>query len=205
MMKKQWLFICLILMAISSAKAQELQFSPFAGYTFADKFKINRGSAKIGAGFTYGASLTYIVHKKTNLELTYSREDCNAWAYSEYHGIDVRGPLSVNYIFFGSSELLQLNEDLSLFIGPNVGLGIYSGKDNELGSTTQFAVGLSGGMKYMFSDKIGFRLQSHLNMPITNLDAGLWWNIGSGPSAGLTSHIPFLQFGFTGGLVFTLN
>jgi hypothetical protein len=28
----------------------------------------------------------------------------------------------------------------------------------------------------------------------------LWWG-GGGPSVGLSSRVPFLQFGFTGGLV----
>jgi hypothetical protein len=204
-MKKIILLICITILTTTLIKAQDFQFTPFAGYTFADKFKIDRGNARIGGGFTYGGILSYVIHESIAIELTYSRQDCDASAYSDYYEIDVWGPISANYIYLGGSKLLQLNEDMFLFTGTNVGMGIYSGKDNSTSSTTKFAVGLNGGLKYFFSDKVGLRLQANLNFPITDIGGGLWWGIGSGPSVGLTSRIPFLQFGFSGGLVFTLN
>lgn len=203
-MKKIILLICLTILTNTLIKAQDLQFTPFAGYTFADKFKFDRGNARIGDGFTYGGILSYVIDNSVAIELTYSRQDCDVSAYSDYHEIDVWGPISANYIYLGGSKLLPLNEEMFLFTGTNIGMGIYSGKDNNLGSTTKFAVGFNGGLKYFFSDRVGFRLQANLNLPITDVGAGFWWG-GGGPSVGLSSRVPFLQFGFTGGLVFNLN
>jgi hypothetical protein len=53
-MNKSILSVVFFPLTISIINAQELQFSPFAGYTFADKFGFYRGSAKIGDEFTYG-------------------------------------------------------------------------------------------------------------------------------------------------------
>jgi hypothetical protein len=44
-----------------------------------------------------------------------------------------------------------------------------------------------------------------LNMLITDFSGGFWWNIGNGTSVGISNNIPFLQFGFIGGIVFNLN
>ena len=84
-------------------------------------------------------------------------------------------------------------------------MGIYTGKENDIGTTTKFSVGLNGGVKYFLSDIIGIRIMAILNMPITDVSGGFWWSSGGGTSIGLSSNVPFLQFGFMGGLVINLN
>ena len=203
-MKRVTLFAVLLLIITISTYAQNIQFTPIAGYTFADKFNFDRGKAKIGDGFTYGGILSYVINDKMAIDISYSREDCDVFAYSDYYDIDIKGQISANYIFLGLEKLMPLNENAFLFTGTNLGVGIYSGKNSDLKSTTKFAVGINGGLKYFFSDRLGFRAQANLNFPITDVGAGLWWG-GGGPSVGLTSRIPFLQFGFSGGLIFNLN
>ncbi|RKD90317.1 hypothetical protein [Mangrovibacterium diazotrophicum] len=204
-MKKIIVFTAILLLTTGSLKAQELFITPFAGYTFADGFNFNRGRAKIGDGFTYGGIISYVVDNRMSLELTYSREDCHAMAYSSYWGIDVYEPISANYILVGGSRLLPFSEKFSAFIGPNIGVGIYSGKSGDVGTKTKFAFALNGGCRYMFTDRVGFRIQANLNMPITDVGGSLWWDSTSGTSVGISSRVPFVQFGFTGGLTFNIN
>jgi hypothetical protein len=64
---------------------------------------------------------------------------------------------------------------------------------------------INGGVKYFFTPGVGQRLQADLTFPVTNVGGSLWWSPGSGTSVGVSSYVPFLQFGFTGGLVLKLK
>jgi hypothetical protein len=204
-MKTIFLFLGMLLATYGLLNAQKLQLAPFAGYTFADKFRIDRGDARIGDGFTYGGTLSYMFRNSTSVGLTYSRQDCDFYAFSDYHDIDVDGEISANYIFIGANEMYNVTSELALFAGSNVGMAVYSGKTRDLDTKkTHFAVGFNLGMDYFFTEKTGIRLQGNLNFPITNLDAVFWWGSG-GSSVGVSSRVPFLQFGLLGGLVFNLN
>lgn len=203
-MKKTILLAALSVILTQLTIAQNIQFTPVAGYSFCDKFHFYQGNAKIGDGFTYGGYLSFGINRHVALELSYIRQDCDAYAYSDYHNISLNEPISSNYILLGASKLFSMSEEMTLFTGGGFGMGIYSGKTAEIGSITKFAVGLNGGMKYLFTDVFGIRLQANLFFPVTDLSGSLWWGPG-GTSVGVSSRIPFVQFGFTGGFIFNIN
>lgn len=203
-MKTILLFLGIALASGNMLNAQKLQIAPFAGYTFADKFRFDRGNARIGDGFTYGGTLSLLLRNSTSVNLTYSRQDCDFYAFSDYYDIDIDGRISANYIFLGASEMYNVSNEFSLFAGSNVGMAVYSGQSRDLETKTHFAVGFNAGLNYFFTEQVGIRLQGTLNFPITNLDAVFWWGTG-GSSVGVSSRVPFLQFGLLGGLVFNLN
>jgi hypothetical protein len=67
----------------------------------------------------------------------------------------------------------------------------------------RFAMGVTGGMKIMFSDRVGIRLQGRLLMP--TYFAGVGFYVGTGGS-GLSMNAGSVMFqgDFQGGLVFSL-
>ncbi|MFV0377431.1 MAG: hypothetical protein ACK5JD_09035 [Mangrovibacterium sp.] len=196
---KKLLVVCFCCLLYSPVLiAQHMEFVPTAGYTFADKFHIPGGRAKIGDGFTYGGMLSYVANPRLSIDLTFSRTDCDSWALwkdSEY-----RGRMSSNYLLIGTSKYFPLNQEARFFTGAGIGMGIFAGKDDDMGSATKFAWGVKAGFKYDLSPNAGFILQANLDSPVGDVYGDLWLS-SSGPSVGISSSSPFLQFGFTGGFV----
>jgi hypothetical protein len=202
-MKKNLLVILFLSVFASGSIAQTYELTPFIGYTLADKFNFDQGIARVGDGFTYGATLSMISDKVNALEFTYSRQESTVSAFSEYHQIDMSSPAGVNYILIGGTRLFPLRrQPIEFFAGVNFGAIVLGSKNNEFATLTKMAVGFNGGMKYFFTKKTGVRIQPNLNFPITNPGGEYWWNPATGDEAEVPSKVPFLQFGFMAGLVY---
>jgi hypothetical protein len=201
---KNILLVFIFLGAISfGAIAQTYELTPFIGYTLADKFNFDQGTAGVGDGFTYGATLSMVSDKVNALEFTYSRQETTVSALSEYHQIDMNSPAGVNYILIGGTRLFPLRrQPIEFFAGVNFGAIVLGSKSNEFATLTKMAVGFNGGMKYFFTKKMGVRIQPNLNFPITNPGGEYWWNPATGGEASVPSKVPFLQFGFLAGMVY---
>jgi hypothetical protein len=202
-MKNYLLVFILVSLFSSKSLAQTYELTPFIGYTFADKFNFDQGTASVGDGFTYGATLSMISDKVNALEFTYSRLESTVSAYSEYHQIDMSSPSGVNYILVGGTRLFPLRRvPTEFFAGVNFGVIILGSKSNEFETLTKMAVGFNGGIKYYFSKAIGIRIQPNLNFPITNPGSEYWWNPATGDQAEVPSKVPFLQFGILAGVIY---
>ncbi|WP_163711729.1 hypothetical protein [Mangrovibacterium lignilyticum] len=195
----------LLVLCLKVSYAQSVEFTPIAGYTFADRFDIYRGYGRVGGGFTFGGTFAYVVDSQLAIELSYSRQDAWATAWSDYYGFDYDDKISANYLLLGGTKILPLSEAFRVFGGMGAGIGIFSPKGRDLNTITKFAVGVKAGLKYFFTGRVGFVAQTSLNFPITNASGSLWWDVGNGASVGVSSTVPFVQFGLSGGLVFRLN
>ncbi len=205
-MKKSLLAVVFLMAVSGTLKAQSFEFTPFAGFTIADKFNIDQGTAQIGGGFTYGGTLSLVSDKVNALELTYSRLDAEVSAYSEAHQIDIQSPSGMNYIFLGGTRIFPLRrQPIDFFVGVNFGVTILGSKDDSFQSSTKMAVGFHGGMKYFFSKTIGVSIQPNLNFPITNAGGTYWYNPATESGSGAPSKVPFLQFGILAGLVYVFR
>lgn len=200
-MKKLFFVLLCLFLTASLVRSQSFEIVPTVGYTFADRFHIPRGEAKIGDAFSYGATLSYVASSRLSLDLTWTGMSCDSWARSSHYDLNTAGTVNANYILIGTTKYFPLNQEARLFTGAGIGVGIFSGKDDDLGSSTKFAVGVKGGFKYDIAPNAGFVLQASLNMPVGDVGAGLWWNVGSGPSIAVSSSSPFFQFGLSGGFV----
>jgi hypothetical protein len=182
----------------------KVSIMPIAGYTFSNHFNIDYGDAYIGDGFTYGGALTFQLGKFNAFELKYTRQDADVSAFSSYYSIDETDTINCNYIFAGFQRILPVSEKIDLFAGLNLGMGVYASNYDRFSTFSKFAFGLEAGTKFNLSDKIGIKMAASLNMPVTDIGFGLWFGSG-GSGAGVTAYVPFVQFGFLGGLIIRLK
>lgn len=188
-----------------TAHSQELDLYMFSGHTFGHSFPISGGDARIFGGHTYGGSMSYNVSDYYAFELIFSRQNSRATAFSEQAGIDVDAKMSSNFILLGGNRLMPLNEKAIFHGGIKLGAVVYAARFNAFDPITKFAAGVGGGFRYILSNQVALRAQAHLNFPVTDIGASLWWSPGSGTSVGVAGYTPIIQFGFTAGVMLSLS
>jgi hypothetical protein len=205
---RKFLFITCLMMIIGlSSKAQGVEITPFAGYSFGDKFPIQGGEVKITGGASYGGKLAFIASDKFALELTYNRVNGDGSAHSVYFedGKDKNAGVNTNYFLVGASRLFPLSDEVVLFAGLDLG-GVYLlAPEKDFKSSTTFAAGVNGGLKYFFNERFGLRGQATLLFPVTSMGSSYWWDPVNGGTTGTTSNVPLLQFGFTAGIIYKIS
>lgn len=204
-MKKTILICFLLFVTAMHSKAQNIEITPFAGYNFADRFSIHGGNARIGDGFSYGGTISIITESDKTIEMSYLRTEMTVSAYSSYWNFDFSDPSSSNYILLGGSQLFPVNDKFVPYAGAQAGMLILASRNDTYDNIIKLAFGIDAGLKYYLSERIGLRLQANLNFPLTDVGANLWWSSGGGTSVGAGGSIPFVQFGFTGGLIFKIK
>jgi hypothetical protein len=212
---RKLLFITSIMMVLAlSSNAQGVEITPFAGYTFGDKFPIEGGEVKFTGGSNYGGTLAFNASEQIALELTYSRVNSTGSVHSVYLEDDKNnksGPVNTNYFLVGASRLFPLTDEVTLFAGLNLGGAFLLAPkselspDNDFKSSTAFAAGVNAGAKYFFNDHFGLRGQASLNFPVTSMGTGYWWDPTNSGTVGTTTNVPLLQFGFTAGIIYKIS
>ena len=204
-MKKLFIVFSLICLSFSQLKAQDVEITPFTGYTFQSGFNISGGRAFLGDGQNWGGMLGFSLNEALEVELGYSYLGTNAVARSVNLQENIDISAQVHYATIGVNRLFPTSEKMTFFAGAKMGTGTLAFPDGEYRNITRFSAGFQGGMKYFASDRLGIRLQANLMMPILAVGTSLWWSPGAGTSVGLTGWSPIAQFGFTGGLTFRLQ
>ena len=205
MTRKNLLLSALFLTLTVTIFAQGVELTPFAGYTFQTTKNYSGGYTRIHDGFTYGGALTVAASRYNAIELSYYRYETTAEARTNYTGYEVfNGNVAMNYLLIGGQRLFPASEKVTGFTGFNIGAGWMGSTDNAFSTMTKFAMGIDAGVKIMASEKIGIRLQTNLNFPITT--AGGAFYVGtSGSGVAMYGYVPAWSFGFTGGLIFKVK
>lgn len=200
------LLIVAFLLAGSVISAQNIELTPFVGYTFQNKFAISGGDAKLEDGLTYGATAAFAIGNNNTIELLYSRQETRVVANSIFFDENFVKNAAMNYIMIGGNKVLpSVTDDLQFTGGMKIGMAILGSPEDDFNTVTKFAAGLNLGFKYFFSDAIGLRGGMNLNFPITDIGAGIGWSSGGGTSVGVTGWSPIVQFAFTGGIAVRLG
>jgi len=106
--------------------------------------------------------------------------------------------IRVNHYQFGAIHKFGSGKAIP-FAGMSAGWSTFNPEDG-FSSSTKFSFGATGGVKYFFSDRIGFRLQAQLLIPID------WGGVyfGSG-GAGVSAGGSLVLLNFSGGLIFAFG
>ena len=82
----------------------------------------------------------------------------------------------------------------------SMGAAIFSDREGLESDRWRFSIGLGGGLKLFPTERIGFRLQARMLVPM--YFNGIWFGVGTGGgSGGVSTSSSIVQGDFTGGLI----
>ncbi len=199
-------FVAGLAFGMSGLVNAQLRINAFGGYTFQDRFPIygsyagySFNEARVAAGAHYGGGLEYEFRPRTAVELFYQAQPTEGFlrtSFQEYGPYDI----TVHYIMLGNLQYVPFSEAVHGYGGVNIGAAFSSGE----GNSTKFAWGAKLGLRVDASDKVGIKIGAQLLSPVESVGGGVYFGTG-GASAGVSTYSTIYQFGFTGGLVFTLK
>lgn len=182
---------------------QTLRINAFGGYTFQERFNVNNGfyayrTATLNGANHFGGGLELVLRPEYAVEIFYQAQPTQGYLESSINRL---GPYSVttNYIMVGATRSLAFNDVVEGYTGVAVGAGFLTGQVDA----ARAAWGVKGGVLLHATPTIGIRLGAQLFSPIEGIGGGL--TVGSGGSGvNVGTYSSIFQFGFTGGLCFTL-
>jgi hypothetical protein len=221
MMKKITLIILIGFLSLSFTKVQaqgekSIELAPMVGFQFGGHLYFYEGEFRIDNAMNYGLNANVLIRQDHRIEFSWSMMPTTAkFIVDPYFSGDFsswRGDVNVHYFLLGSHSEYHVSDAVILFGGVSLGASWYdagdiryisSNKPAPIDDMVRFAMGVTGGMKIMFSERVGIRLQGRLLMP--TYFAGVGFYIGTGGSGlSLNSGSVMYQGDFQGGLVFSL-
>lgn len=200
-MKRHILLLLLGGIFFSSSQAQEIELTGFYGYMLNTDLKTYYGDYKLDNNPNYGGVLGLGLAQDLFVELTYMRQDTKVQYY--YQNANEPLKMSTEYYHIGTQKAMGTG-NVKPFGAFSLGATRFYLKESYGNAyeyaewAMSFALGL--GTKILVSDKIGFRLQARMGVPM--IFNGLW--VGTG-GAGAAVQIPVWQFDFSAGLILRLG
>jgi hypothetical protein len=148
----------LLLVALTpSISWAEVEVTPFLGYQAGGTFESRSGDRNIESSPNFGLVLSIRTRHDGLIEFLYSRQQTRL-ENLDIFGVDEGLDLNVEYLHFGGLWEIQQGRTRP-FIGLSLGgtrfdLGL-EGVSDEI----YFSAGISGGAKFMFSDRVGLRVE----------------------------------------------
>lgn len=210
------IILSLILATGLGAFAQNtgLEVSAFGGYTFGDKFPMVGANGRIDGGSTYGGMINFFPNEEMGIGFMYTYMPTFFEINARPIDLPPNGYRRINgygqfFTIGGIRRMVLANGATSVNGSVNLGMAVFTGTDvgsDFSGSTSEylFAGGLNVWIDHYFSDKVGIKLMSSLQIPVQTTGAGV--SIGTGGvSVGMSSYSNILIFGFMGGLNIALG
>ncbi|OIQ41287.1 MAG: hypothetical protein BM563_00960 [Bacteroidetes bacterium MedPE-SWsnd-G1] len=201
MKKSIYLFIAGLFLISFSVQAQKFEITPQYGYQVGAKYHYYGGYVKMTDSDQYGITLNMEISPDVEAEFFWAQQNASIRTEDyQYFPIEVHiTDIQANHFQLGAIHSFGYG-DAKPFAGASLGWTSFNPDDSSYSSNTKFTIGISGGLRYYFSKRLGFRLQGQLLMPIQ------WGSIYIGPGGGAVSTGgSLLQLNFTGGLIFGLG
>jgi len=180
--------------------AQKIEITPQYGYQVGAKYSYRGGYIKMPSSDQFGFTISTEVSSDISAEFFWVQQNSTIrikdilFYPRETEVTNIR----VNHYQFGAIHKFGSGKAIP-FAGMSAGLSTFNPEDG-FSSSTKFSFGATGGVKYFFSDRIGFRLQAQLLIPIEW--GGVYFGTGgSGVSVGGS----LVQLNFSGGLIFAFG
>ena len=183
--------------------AQHLEITPFAGYETGGRVSTNLGYLRVDGGLNFGGSISFGFDEDAQLEFTYNHLNSEL---SLDNGAFEKNltPVNVDYYLLGAFKAQRFGERFLPYAGGSFGFVHYGTPDKDYGNESLFVVSLAGGLKILVTERIGFRMQARLLLPLYY--TGAYFESGTGGSGyGITSSCVMVQGDFTGALFFIID
>jgi hypothetical protein len=197
------IFLVLLLSGFNAAKAQKFELSPFIGYETGSKVYTSLGYIYIGDGMNYGGTFDIRLHGNRYAELSFShmmsRLNVDDGTNERYIC-----DLGVNYYSVGIIQETRSEAKISPYGLLALGWVNYNPQTEDISGENKMHVSLAGGIRIKASEKIGFRLQARLLMPIFYAGANFNSSTG-GTSTNISATSVAFQGDFTAAFVFVIK
>ncbi len=190
--------ITFVLFLISyTINAQKFEITPQYGYQIGAKYNYNGGYLKLEGSDQYGLTIGIAIDTDIQAEFYWVQQNASLrikdviYAPREEELTEV----TINHYQIGAIHTFGYGKALP-YLGISGGWSTFNAEEDRFSSITTFTIGISGGVKYFFTDNIGIRLQSQLLMPIN------WGGIYiGGGGAGVSAGGSILLLNFSAGLI----
>lgn len=200
-MKKNLLAFVLFLAIALGAQAQKVEITPQFGYQVGAKYNYYGGYVKLKGSEQYGLTFGINATEDITVEFMWAQQNSEVSVkdFQFYPRETDLTDVVVNHYQIGAIHMFGYS-DARPFVGLSAGWSTFSPDLDRYDGTTTFTLGLTGGLKYFFTDRVGIRIQSQLLMPVS------WGGVyvGSG-GGGVTAGGSILQLNFSGGLIIGLG
>lgn len=200
-MRKLLFVVCVTLGFAFSVKAQKVEITPQYGYQVGAKYNYYGGYVKMKGSDQYGLTFGINATDDISVEFMWAQQNSvltvkDAVFYPQETDLS---DMVVNHYQIGAIHMFGYS-DARPFAGLSAGWSTFNPEENRYDSTTTFTLGLTGGLKYFFTKRVGLRLQGQLLMPIS------WGGVYvGGGGGGVTAGGSILQLNFSGGLIIGLG
>ena len=206
-MKKSLLLFSALLVLLFDAGAQKLEITAFTGYSFNSQANTYYGRYKVDNSQNYGGLIGVYISPGMMAEFLYNRTDTRV----QYVYTGSPNPLDVGieYYQLGGVQHFDIGSPALIPFGA-VSLGATrfvlqdaGGDFTQTGDYWSFSAAIGGGLKIFPAEKIGFRLQARLGMPMSF--NGIFFGIGTGGvSSGASFRVPIVMFDLSAGIILRL-
>jgi len=201
-LKTNFIFALLTVFITSTAFAQ-IEITPQAGYQIGSKYSYNGGYIKLRDSGQFGVTLDVDVSDygaQVEIMYAFQNAELRAQDFVFYPFETFLTDVATHHVQFGFIQNFNYDEPLRPYAGLSAGFTIFNPNDSFYSSRTKFSFGITGGVKYFFTDRIGIRMQAQLLMPIEW--GGVYYTNGGGV---ITTGGTLVQLNFTGGLIFRMG
>ncbi len=165
-MRKTLSFLALLLVpALASAQRSRIELTPFAGYRLAGDFNapssesIIRLGAEVDASAVYGLTLSVPLNEHWRFEVTANHQKTSLTVDEGFLTPDVTlGDIDLTMVHAGFA-LEWGDGQVKPFLLASLGVTRLDPKFDELASEDRASGSVGGGVKVLFSDQLGLRLE----------------------------------------------
>lgn len=194
--------LALALSAPSKVKAQHLEITPYAGWETGGKVYTNIGYLRVASGLNFGGAISFGFDETAQFEFAYNHLNSEL-SLDDGEYIINQTPVNVDYYMFGVIGSQRFGERFLPFYGGSLGWVHYGTPEEKYGNESLFAISISGGLKILITERIGFRMQARLLMPL--YATGAYFGTNTGVDYGVTSTAFMVQGDFTGGIYLVID
>ncbi len=150
---------CALLLVVStpSLSGAEVEVTPFLGYQAGGTFESRSGDRNIESSPNFGLVLSIRTRHDGLIEFLYSRQQTRL-EILDIFGVDQGFDLNVEYLHFGGLWEIKQGKTQP-FIGLSVGGTRFDPQAEGVSDELYFSAAISGGAKFMVSDRVGLRVE----------------------------------------------
>ncbi|PIB37076.1 hypothetical protein BFP72_17530 [Reichenbachiella sp. 5M10] len=205
-MKSVVVYIGLLLVS-QLGYSQAVELSGFGGYTLSGDAQYYDGEIDVKNGPVWGLTLGFDTGQDVLIQFIYSNTiaETEAIDYGAiFDGTEVFD-IKMEHFHLGAEKAFAGNDLIRPYGAFSLGLTSYAPQSGTYDDVVRFSMGLGAGLKIFPTEKIGFKFQGKMYMPLVFNGGGIYCSSGSGCGGGSSFQVPIVHGEFSAGIVLRLE